>query len=64
MEEWLSKGRGWWRVDKKDRRGWSESGWKEDVVTLLVMEYGGKVVEGQEDGGGSMKRIDEDGGRK
>ncbi len=48
---------------KRGRR-WSEGGWKEDRGTLLVMEYGGKVVEGQEDGGGSMKRIDEDGGSK
>ncbi len=37
---------------------------KEDRETLMVMEYGGKVEEGQGDGGGSMKRIDEDGGRK
>ncbi len=44
-----------------------DEGWKgvedgaRDIGTLLEMEYGGKVVEGQGDGGGSMKRIDEDG---
>ncbi len=48
---------------KRGRR-WSEGGWKEDRETLMVMEYGGKVVEGQGDGRGSIKRIDKDGGRK
>ncbi len=45
-------------------RRWSEGGWKEDSGTLMVMEYGGKVVEGQGDGGESMNRIDADRGRK
>jgi len=48
---------------KRGRR-WSEGVWKQDRGTLLVMEYGGKVVEGQGDRGGSIKRIDEDGGSK
>jgi hypothetical protein len=37
---------------------------KEEEDGAKIMEYGGKVVEGQGDGGGSIKRIDEHGGRK
>ncbi len=43
-----------------------EAVYKSHVLRLVKkgLECGGKVVEGQGDGGRSMKRIDEDGGRK